>query len=65
VHRALAAAPAQNRALTIRHPGGVGDILHSADGGSWLGGAIDFACIHAPGVQTHESVSELAVVALA
>ena len=26
--------------LTIKHPGGVGDILHDADGGSWLRGSI-------------------------
>ena len=26
--------------LTIKHPGGVGDILHDADGGSWLRGNI-------------------------
>ncbi|MEP1594650.1 MAG: radical SAM protein, partial [Halieaceae bacterium] len=27
--------------LTIRHPGGVGEILHDADGGSWLRGVIE------------------------
>ena len=47
-HRALAAMelPPQELheavacRLEIAHPGGVGDILQGADGGSWLGGAI-------------------------
>jgi len=26
--------------LRIKHPGGVGEILHDADGGSWLRGII-------------------------
>lgn len=33
--------PLEGRELTIKHPGGVGDILHDADGGSWLRGVID------------------------
>ena len=28
------------QSLVIRHPGGVGDILLDADGGSWLKGEI-------------------------
>ncbi len=47
-HRALSAmelpTPAQRRKtpvqLAIKHPGGVGEILHDADGGSWLRGVI-------------------------
>ena len=31
---------ADSWALTIKHPGGVGDILLDADGGSWLRGVI-------------------------
>ncbi|MEM1110794.1 MAG: cobalamin-dependent protein [Pseudomonadota bacterium] len=27
--------------LSVRHPGGVGEILHDADGGSWLRGVIE------------------------
>jgi hypothetical protein len=27
--------------LRIRHPGGLGQILHVADGGSWLRGVIE------------------------
>ena len=26
--------------IAIRHPGGVGEILHDADGGSWLRGVM-------------------------
>ncbi|MEH6582432.1 MAG: radical SAM protein [Halioglobus sp.] len=47
-HAALAAmelpatsqAGAASQRLSIRHPGGVGEILHDADGGSWLRGVI-------------------------
>jgi len=31
---------AQDQALDIHHPGGIGEILHVADGGSWLRGII-------------------------
>ena len=43
---------AQSQKLWIRHPGGVGEILHDADGGSWLRGEI----IQAP-VETVELVA--------
>jgi radical SAM superfamily enzyme YgiQ (UPF0313 family) len=49
LHRALAAMElpaagahsADSQVLEIHHPGGVGEILQSADGGSWLAGSID------------------------
>jgi hypothetical protein len=37
--------------LEIRHPGGVGEILHVADGGSWLRGVIQESDIDASEVQ--------------
>ncbi|MEH6589139.1 MAG: radical SAM protein [Halioglobus sp.] len=48
-HKALAAMelpgnnlePACPVHVSIRHPGGVGEILHDADGGSWLRGVIE------------------------
>ena len=51
VHRALAAMELpppraglpSDFQLTIHHPGGVGDILQGADGGSWLAGSIEQA----------------------
>jgi hypothetical protein len=46
--------------LDIFHPGGVGEILHSADGGSWLGGAITSSSII-----EDKSSSEISWVALA
>lgn len=52
---ALEAAP---QTLTINHPGGVGDILHDADGGSWLRGAI-------AGESKANDVSAINAVALA
>ena len=49
-----------SRTVTIHHPGGVGDILHCADGGSWLGGKI------LPIVaELDESAAELKMVAIA
>ena len=72
-HRALTAMelpppPGNNtieQVLRVHHPGGVGDILHSADGGSWLGGSIE-----EPAQANHENhepenSSELAFVAIA
>ena len=58
--------PGGDRSWAIHHPGGVGDILHSADGGSWLSGSIMADDLeprfYDPG---HEKVSEPRVVALA
>jgi len=51
--------------LRIRHPGGVGDILHGADGGSWLAGAIEAGAAGGREGAEHENSSELAVVAIA
>ena len=51
--------------LQIRHPGGVGDILHSADGGSWLAGSIEAAVGCNRDGPDDEKPSELAVVAIA
>jgi len=51
--------------LRIRHPGGVGDILHGADGGSWLAGTIEVAEAGGRTGAEHENSSELAVVAIA
>jgi hypothetical protein len=51
--------------LQIRHPGGVGEILHSADGGSWLAGSIEAAVGGNRDGHDHEKPSELAVVAIA
>ena len=31
----------RGESLSIRHPGGVGEILHDADGGSWLRGTVE------------------------
>ncbi len=72
-HRALSAMelPATTAAgkigsstLAIRHPGGVGDILLGADGGSWLGGAIEPRRIDGHGISSRKKPSELAVVAI-
>jgi hypothetical protein len=42
----LATTPGDSRyTLEIRHPGGVGDILQDADGGSWLRGVVTDAVI--------------------
>jgi len=49
--------------LQIRHPGGVGDILLSPDGGGWLAGHIEHAAIGEPGAAAKPV--ELALVALA
>lgn len=73
VHRALAAMElppadaqlARHQTLAIHHPGGVGDILHGADGGSWLGGRIEQPDPGGPGISSHEKLSVPAVVALA
>ena len=43
-------------ALVIRHPGGVGDILQSADAGGWLRGVIQ---------ESSDSTAELQFVAIA
>ncbi len=51
--------------LRIRHPGGVGDILQGADGGSWLAGNIEHNVTAVGDGQSHEKPSELAVVAIA
>jgi hypothetical protein len=51
--------------LRIRHPGGVGDILHSADGGSWLAGSIEHAEAGKRSGADREMTSELQVVAIA
>jgi hypothetical protein len=47
---------AEHWALDIHHPGGVGEILHVADGGSWLRGII---------VDTNIDTSEVQFVAIA
>jgi hypothetical protein len=57
---ATAAYEAGRRKVTINHPGGVGEILHSADGGSWLGGTI-----RPETAEVDESTSELKMVAIA
>ena len=71
-HRALAAmelpattarAPS-TMTLTIKHPGGVGDILHDADGGSWLQGII-IAPEENTGPINPDSSSDLQFVAIA
>lgn len=72
-HRALTAmelpAPAENntpqQALKIHHPGGVGEILLSADGGSWLGGSIEEPAVNNHPAHELEKPSELAFVAIA
>jgi hypothetical protein len=51
--------------LRIRHPGGVGDILHSADGGSWLAGAIEHAAAGKQSGADRAKPSVLQVVAIA
>jgi Radical SAM superfamily/B12 binding domain len=48
------------RRVTIHHPGGVGDILHCADGGSWLGGKI-LPLV----VEVDDSAAELKLFAIA
>ena len=73
VHRALTAMEkptpgawlATGQTLAIRHPGGVGDILHSADGGSWLAGSIEQADSAKQAFLDPKNSSELSVVALA
>jgi radical SAM superfamily enzyme YgiQ (UPF0313 family) len=73
VQRALAAmelptADAQQPAdwtLGIHHPGGVGEILQGADGGSWLSGAIEYAEPGKYDPANRNKPSELAVVAIA
>ena len=73
VQRALAAmelptAEAQQPAgwtLGIHHPGGVGDILHGADGGSWLSGSIEYAEHGSDEVTSREKSSEPTLVAIA
>jgi hypothetical protein len=68
VHRALSAmelpteyaSGPQSQALDIQHPGGVGEILTVADGGSWAAGAI----LDTP-LPDEEGASELAFVAIA
>ncbi len=37
----LASAPTSRPPIIVHHPGGVGEILHDADGGSWLKGSIE------------------------
>jgi len=67
-HQALAAMELPDAAITagasallsIKHPGGVGEILHDADGGSWLRGEI-----LTPEQHKNFSTSELAYVAIA
>jgi hypothetical protein len=67
-HNALAAmelpqtamAAAKPVRLSIKHPGGVGEILHDADGGSWLRGVI-----LEPEQDQDFSASELPFVAIA
>ncbi|MFT5766502.1 MAG: hypothetical protein ACI9DH_000318 [Halioglobus sp.] len=67
-HDALSAMeiPEMNRAyhqrtfVRVKHPGGVGDILHDADGGSWLRGIFLEQQTQAP-----VSSSDLAYVAIA
>jgi len=73
VQRALAAmelptTAAQRPAdwtLCIHHPGGVGDILQGADGGSWLSGSIEYAEPGSFDAAGGEKPSELALVAIA
>ena len=73
VQRALAAmelptTAAQRPAdwtLGIHHPGGVGDILQGADGGSWLSGSIEYAEPGSFDTAGGEKPSELALVAIA
>jgi len=72
VHRALAAmelpppaAPATPVTLNIFHPGGVGDILLGADGGSWLAGAITAPAADSREPAVVEKRLDIATVALA
>ena len=44
--------PRKSRSLEIHHPGGVGEILHVADGGSWLRGVIQETSTEAMDIQT-------------
>jgi len=68
VHRALSAMElpldfahqSHEQVLNIQHPGGVGEVLTVADGGSWASGAI----LDPPG-KVDERASELALVAIA
>ena len=60
-HRALSSMKLpemrpQNQTLRIRHPGGLGEILHVADGGCWLQGVIE---------EAPETASEIQYVAIA
>tara|TARA_R110002110_G_scaffold205066_7_gene417255 strand:- start:409826 stop:411715 length:1890 start_codon:yes stop_codon:yes gene_type:complete len=75
VYRALAtmtlwqsdAADCRPCTLEIHHPGGVGDILQVADGGSWLRGVInqDKGALPAgTGADSHESTVQLHAVAV-
>ena len=72
VERALAAMElppgaaqlAADWSVQIRHPGGVGDILLSPDGGGWLAGHIEHAAVGTHVAGTGEKPSELALVAL-
>ena len=51
--------------LQINHPGGVGDILQGADGGSWLAGSIEKAEPHSNAHGGRDKPTELFVVAIA
>lgn len=42
------ASPVQDQRLSVRHPGGLGELLTVADGGSWLRGAVQDAVMAAP-----------------
>jgi len=73
VQRALAAMELPPRAawqpadwtLGIRHPGGAGDILRGADGGSWLAGSIEYAEPGQYEETRRKKPSKLTVVAIA
>ena len=60
-----AAQQPANWMLGILHPGGVGDILQGADGGSWLSGSIEYAEPGSFDAAGGEKPSELALVAIA
>ena len=51
--------------LGIHHPGGVGDILLGADGGSWLSGSIEYAEPGSDEAASREKPSEPTLVAIA
>ena len=60
-HRALSSMKLpemgpQDQTLRIRNPGGLGEILHVADGGCWLQGVIE---------EAPETASEIQYVAIA